>query len=113
MCMTMYGAMYIFTCLQMHRKAHIATHAQTCTNIQPHIHTPPHRDMCIHTLTKTYQTDMYIYKCTRITLSLKKKTAYEHIFIETLEIMYKIINIIIHYEFLYFPRTIYLLTTIL
>lgn len=103
--------MYIYACLHMHRYAHIATHAETCTStsIQSHIHmhTPTHRDMYIH---GAKYTDIFICKCTRITLL--KISAYKHIFIETLEEMCKITNII-HYEFLCFSRIIHLFTTIL
>jgi hypothetical protein len=105
-----YIAMYIFTCLQMHRNAYTATHAQTCTNIQPHIH--PTRDMYIHTPTKTY-IHRYIHIQVHKNNTFFEKKACKHIFIETLQQMYKIITIIIHYECLYFPRTINLLTTIL
>lgn len=91
----------------MRTQPHMLRHAQTYS----HIYTPHETCTYTHPQKHTY-TDIYIYKCTRITLSLKKK-ACKHIFIETLQQMYKIITIIIHYECLYFPRTINLLTTIL
>lgn len=99
------------TCTDMHKHA--------CTCIVMYIHTPIHtqtwtyshtyRDR--HIQTPTY-TDRHTYRYTRIISSLK----YQHIntFLKnSLEEMCKIINYTVHYAYLYFSRTVHLLTTTL